>query len=77
MHDVAIKSTGTLIDELSIINIKSFMAQEEVCALLDPVAIANAAKRAQSLNARRNALIRAIDERLGESERSPTEKTYG
>lgn len=52
------------------------MAQEQVMRGITDAEIAEAAKLAQKTNARRNLLIRAIDERLGELNLTPLEKTY-
>lgn len=60
------KSIATLIDELVTTSQKCWAAQEAVMRETDATKIAEAAKIAQQTNARRNALIRAIDARLGE-----------
>lgn len=75
--DITKKSTAVLIDELITTVIKCFMAQEKVMGGETDEYVATAAKDAQKLNARRNMLIRAIDERLEEAEFSLTGKTYG
>lgn len=75
--DIDQKTTGTLIDELITTSMKCWHAQETVCNESAESKVAEAAIKAQLLNARRNALIRAIDSRLGESNASPTPKTYG
>lgn len=69
------KSIGVLVDELITTNIKCFLAQEAIRDDAGDAAVAKAARDAQTLNARRNALIRAIDARLGEAD-SVTPKTY-
>lgn len=74
--DINRKSVGMLVDELITTSLKCWHAQEVVCGNSDAEEVAAAAKTAQRLNARRNGLIRALDERLGESGLSPTEKTY-
>ena len=74
--DIGKKSIGVLIDELITTSLKCWFAQEVVMSSKDEKELAIAAKRAQLMNARRNALIRAIDERLGEGDISPTDKTY-
>lgn len=74
--DIGKKSIGVLIDELITTSLKCWFAQEVVMNSDDEKELAIAAKKAQLMNARRNALIRAIDERLGESDISPTDKTY-
>lgn len=74
--DITKKSTASLIDELITCSIKCFMAQEQVMRGITDAEIAEAAKLAQKTNARRNLLIRAIDERLGELNLTPLEKTY-
>jgi hypothetical protein len=70
------KSIAFLIDELITTDIKCWFAQEAVMKETDPVKIAEAAKLAQTTNARRNALMRAIDERLGEGAISQLGKSY-
>lgn len=70
------KSIGCLIDELFTTNLKCWFQQEIIMSSTDEKKIAIAAKKAQEYNARRNALIRSIDKRLGESDISPTDKTY-
>lgn len=71
--DVSKKSIGTLIDELITTSLKCWYAQEDIMSGKD---VSNSAIKAQRLNARRNALIKAIDKRLGEGDISPTGKTY-
>ena len=66
-----------MIDELITTSMKCWHAQETVMANGTNEEVAKAAKKAQQLNARRNSLIRAIDCRLGESNISLTDKTYG
>lgn len=73
--EIETKTIGSLIDELITTSMKCWHAQETVCKAGENAAVAKAAREAQSLNARRNALIRAIDARLKESG-SPTAKTY-
>lgn len=75
MSDIAEKSTATLIDELITTSMKCWFAQETVMTEVEPIKVAAAAKLAQLTNARRNALIRAIDERLGETN-TQLPKTY-
>lgn len=78
MNRVGIKSVGTLIDELSILNIKIWFKIETITndALATTEELAKTAKDVQTLNARRSALIKAIDERLGDGDISTTDKTY-
>lgn len=71
------KTLGMLTDELGTTLIKCFMAQEDIMnPELDTVKQKDAAVRAQELNARRNKLIRAIDEIFGFVDNSHTAKTY-
>lgn len=56
------KSIGALIDELSVTNIRCWFAQEEVMKGGSDAHIAAASIRAQTTNARRNQLMRAIDD---------------
>lgn len=74
--DVSVKSVGVLIDELITTNIKCFNAQEIVMQGGPDQKVAAAATQAQQLNARRCALIRAIDAKLDPTTATPTEKTY-
>lgn len=75
--DIKVKSIGFLVDELVTANIKCFMQQEIIMKSNDDQEILKAAKMAQKLNARRNQLIRAIDEVSGQLDITLTEKTYG
>lgn len=75
MNDITKKSTAVLIDELITTSLKCWYAQEDVMSETNTDKVADAAKLAQITNARRNELIRAIDERLGETN-TPLEKTY-
>ena len=75
--DIGKKSIGVLIDELITTSLKCWFAQEIVMSSKAEEEISKAAKTAQRMNARRNALIREIDIRLGEQYFSPTEKSYG
>jgi hypothetical protein len=70
------KTVGYMIDELFTTCFKLFLKQETVMNSTDEKEIATAAKEAQHLNARRNQLIRAIDQELNQSEFSVTGKTY-
>uniref|UniRef100_A0A6M3IWG2 Uncharacterized protein n=1 Tax=viral metagenome TaxID=1070528 RepID=A0A6M3IWG2_9ZZZZ len=74
--DVSKKSIGVLIDELITTNIKCWMAQEKLMGADSDIDAGKAAKDAQALNARRNSLIRAIDEMLGQGDITLTEKSY-
>lgn len=75
--NLAEKSTAFLIDELFTTLFKCWYAQEDIMneTLSDGERL-NAAIKAQEYNAKRAKLIRLIDERLGEGERSVLEKTY-
>jgi hypothetical protein len=76
--DIRLKSVGVLIDELITTDIKCWFEQEEIMKNAHRPAVQGAAAmKAQQLNARRNQLIRAIDEALGQGDISPTDKTYG
>lgn len=65
-----------MIDELITTSMKCWYAQETVMQGGSDDKVADAAKKAQQLNKRRNALIRAIDERCGEKDITLTDKTY-
>jgi len=71
------KSIGVLIDQLITTNLLCFYEQEKIMEGTTDKEIAEAAKKAQELNARRNKLIRGIDSVLGFEEDAPLEKTYG
>lgn len=71
------KSIGFLIDELFTTDYKCWWEQEKIMDKSQTDEFRkDAAEKAQKLNARRNDLIRAIDNRLGEGNLSPTHKTY-
>lgn len=74
--NIEVKSTAALLDELLTVLIKCWSFQEVVMKSQDEKEIARAAKGAQSTNAHRNALVRAIDQRLGEGEVTALLKTY-
>jgi hypothetical protein len=76
MSDITQRTIGELIDELITTSLKCWYAQETIMNETDTEKIAVAAKLAQETNARRNALIRAIDEKLGEGDSTPLPKTY-
>lgn len=77
MNDTSIKSVGFLIDELITTDMKCWFAQEDIMnTALTETERLNAAIRAQQMNDRRNQLIRAIDEALGQGHLSPTSKSY-
>ena len=66
-----------LIDELFTTLFKCWYAQEDIMnEALSTEKRLNAAIKAQEYNAKRAKLMRLIDERLGEGERSVLEKTY-
>lgn len=75
--DISRKSTAELIDQLITTSLKCWYSQEIVMKETDTIKIAEAAKLAQETNARRNALIREIDKRLGEESITQLPKTYG
>src|SRR4030065_40875 len=75
--DIGNKSIGFLIDELFTTNMKCWFAQEDIMnEELSESTRLKSAIRTQQMNARRNTLIRKIDELLGQGELSPTSKTY-
>lgn len=65
MDSISRKSIGQLIDELSVTNLRCWFAQDILMdkSLTDSERLV-AAENAQKFNARRNALMRAIDEKL-------------
>lgn len=72
------KTIGNLIDELTITNLRCWFAQDIIMSEAhSEQERLDAAVRAQESNKRRNELIRAIDERLGDGDNSVQEKKYG
>jgi hypothetical protein len=71
------KSIGFLIDELITTSMRCWFAQEDIMNpnLTEEERLAGAI-RAQEQNAKRSSLIRIIDGRLGDGDRTQTEKTY-
>jgi hypothetical protein len=76
MNDVSQKSIGELIDQLITTSLQCWHAQEILMQQTDDATMAKVARQAQEMNARRNALIRAIDTRLGEADNTQLPKTY-
>ncbi len=75
--DIGEKTTAFLIDELITTSQKCWYAQEDIMdESLSEEKRLQGAIRAQKMNARRNELIRKIDETLGQGHLSPTAKTY-
>jgi RNA processing factor Prp31 len=78
---VNLKSLGTLIDELSILNIRIWMMIDIIMGkdtrTHTQEELTNIAQEVQKLNAKRTKTIRAIDERLGDKDSTPSEKLYG
>lgn len=61
------KTIGELIDQLIIINMRAWFAQEDLMnGSLPEAKRLEAAVNAQRFNVKRNALIQAIDKKLGE-----------
>jgi hypothetical protein len=77
MTDVGRKTIGTLLDELTVCNLKLWNIVEVLNHSDDITELAEAGKKAQKLNLRRTLLIQAIDERLGDGDFTVTDKTYG
>jgi hypothetical protein len=71
------KTVGFLLDELITTDLKCWFAQEDIMntALSDEERF-QASLRTHEMNSRRNQIIRAIDELMGESANSVTSKTY-
>ena len=74
---IELKSTSFLIDQLITTSHRCWNAQDKIMdeELSDEERL-KAAITAQTSNGKRNALMRAIDIRLGEGHLSPAEKTY-
>lgn len=76
-NDVQTKTIGELIDALITTNLRCWFAQEQIVdKSLSEKERLDAAVNAQIQNARRSALILAIDKKLGDAEFSTVEKTY-
>lgn len=77
MTDLSKRTIGELIDLLVTTNTKCFMAQEDIMnESLTVEKRFDAAQKAQILNAKRSALIRAVDEYFGQLDSSVSPKTY-
>ena len=75
--DIKQKTLGIIIDELVTVLIKEFMIQEQVNnPNISDEELGKAFRKVQTLNARRNKLINAIDEYVNQAEFSTTEKSY-
>lgn len=75
--DITRKSIGMMIDELITTNLRCWMAQEDIMKTeLSTEKRVEAAERAQIMNARRSALVKAIDEILDKDAVSYASKTY-
>ncbi len=75
--DISVKTIGELIDALVTVDIRCWMAQDEIMdESLSPEKRLQAAIVAQKSNARRTQLMKAIDERLGEGETAGFTKSY-
>lgn len=66
MMGVETKTFSMLLDEFVTNQIRCWFAQEEVMHAVGDEAVAKAAKDAQRTNARRNQLMRAIDDHFGD-----------
>lgn len=75
--DISRKSLAIMIDELITTNLRCWFAQEDIMNknLSDEKRL-EAAERAQVMNARRSALIKAIDELADKEGVSTVAKTY-
>lgn len=71
------KDFAQVVHDLCIVSLATWQAQEVVMSERDDMVVAEAARQAQRMNARRTALIREIDRVLGESNITITTKTYG
>jgi len=75
--DISRKSIGIIIDELITTSVRCWFAQEDIMNKdLSNEKRLEAAERAQIMNARRSALIKAIDSLLGDEDISTVSKTY-
>jgi len=68
---------AAIVHDLCITSLATWEAQEVVMHETSDAYVAEAARHAQRMNARRTALIREIDRVLGESGITITTKTYG
>ena len=73
--NIGMKSTSELIDSLITTNIKCFLKQDILMSSPDNDVV-QVARDIQTLNKRRNELMREIDKRLGDSDITVTDKTY-
>jgi hypothetical protein len=75
--DISRKSIAMMIDELITTSMRCWFAQEMIMNknLLESQRL-EAAERAQIMNAKRAALMKAIDEKLGDGEIGTSLKTY-
>ena len=69
------KTIGELVDQLITTNLKLYFAQEIPDNAADEE-VAELYRKCQTLNVRRNDLIRAIDKLMSMDSHSPTGKTY-
>jgi len=76
MADITQRTIAELIDQLITTNLRCWTAQDQVRTAPTVEERAEAGAVAQTTNALRNQLIRAINERLGEADNSPLPKTY-
>jgi len=77
MTEIKIKTLGFLIDELFTTDHKCWIAQDKIMdGGLSESDRLEASIQAHKLNKRRNELIRAIDETVGQGDSTVTEKTY-
>jgi len=73
--NIGMKSTSELIDSLITTCIKCYMKQDILMSSPD-TEVVQVARDIQTLNKRRNELMREIDKRLGDSDITVTDKTY-
>ena len=73
--NIGMKSTSELIDSLITTSIKCFLKQDILMSSPD-TDVVQVARDIQTLNKRRNELMREIDKRLGDSDITVTDKTY-
>lgn len=74
---ICVKTPGLLVDEIFTVNMKIWFLQEKIMGGGTDEEIAKYSKDCQLLNAKRNKLIKSIDELLNFSLDSVSMKTYG
>lgn len=75
MSNIGMKSIAELFDGLVTTIVKCYLKQDQLMSSPDSEVV-QVARDIQTLNKRRNELMREIDKRLGDSDITVTDKTY-